>query len=173
MTAGRIGRGRPGWGRLLLAGLGFALLFNLLGGLSAGLSGPMAAGPWYDQLVLPRLQPPGPAFGIAWTLLYALLGFAFALVWNAPRGPARSRAIALFLLQLLLNLGWSPLFFGARQVLGALALIGVILVTAILATIAAGRVDRVAPWLMLPYLVWLGFATGLNWRIWQLNGPLG
>jgi tryptophan-rich sensory protein len=162
-----------GRGRLLLAGVGFALLFNLLGGLSAGLSGPMAAGPWYDQLTLPRLQPPGPAFGIAWTLLYSLLGFAFARIWAAPHGADRSRAIALFVAQLLLNLGWSPLFFGAQQVLGALVLIAVILVTASLAAIAAGRVDRLAPWLMLPYLAWLGFATGLNWRIWQLNGPFG
>lgn len=168
MTA--LGAGRA---RGLLAGLGFALLLNLLGGLSAGLSGPMAAGAWYDQLVLPRLQPPGPVFGIAWTLLYTLLGLALARLWLAPQGAARRRAVGLFGLQLALNLAWSPLFFSAHQVLGALLLIGAILVGAVLATIAAGRVDRVAAWLMLPYLVWLGFALGLNWRIWQLNGPLG
>jgi benzodiazapine receptor len=159
--------------RVLWGGVGFAVLFNLMGGLSAGLSGPMAAGPWYDQLQLPALQPPGPAFGIAWTLLYTLLGFAFARIWTAPRGPRRVRALGLFLAQLALNLAWSPLFFSAHQVLGALVLIGFILLTAIAATVAAGRVDRVAPWLMLPYLLWLGFALGLNWRIWQLNGPLG
>lgn len=159
--------------RLLWTGIGFAILLNILGGLSAGLSGPMAAGPWYEQLELPRLQPPGPLFGIAWTLLYTLLGFAFARVWAAPRGPRRARAIGLFLAQLALNLAWSPLFFGAHKVLGALLLIGFILLTAIAAVIAAGRLDRLAAWLMLPYLVWLGFALGLNWRIWQLNGPLG
>jgi tryptophan-rich sensory protein len=167
MTAAGAGR------RRLFAAVGFALLLNLLGGLSAGLSGPMAAGEWYDQLELPRLQPPGPVFGIAWTILYSLLGVALARLWLAPASAARSRALALFGFQLVLNLAWSPLFFSAHQVLGALVLIAAILVSAVLATVAAGRVDRVAPWLMLPYLVWLGFALGLNWRIWQLNGPLG
>ena len=72
-------------------------------------------------------------------------------------------------MQLALNLAWSPLFFAAHQILPALVLLGLIGLLSILATVQARRVDRVAPWLMLPYLVWLGFAFGLNWGIWQLN----
>lgn len=155
--------------RAIWTAVGFVLLFNLLGTASAGLSGPMAAGPWYDNLRLPDLQPPGPVFGIAWSILYSLLGVAFARLWVAGPSPAKRQAIGLFLLQLAMNLGWSPLFFGAQQILPALLLLALILAVAIGATIAAGRVDRVAPWLMLPYLVWLGFALGLNWRIWLLN----
>ncbi len=154
----------------VLAAIGFAVLFNLLGGASAGFSGPMSAGQWYQDLVLPRLQPPGAVFGIAWTLLYTLLGIAFSRLWLAPPGPGRSRALGLFALQFALNLTWSPIFFGAKAILPALVMIGAILVAATVATVAAGRVSKPAAWLMLPYLLWLGFAFMLNWRILDLNG---
>ena len=156
-------------GRALLAAVAGILLVNLLGVASAGLSGPMAGGDWYAALKLPALQPPGPVFGIAWTLLYSLLGIALSRLWIARPSPERRRALTLFGVQLALNLAWSPLFFGARQILPALLLLALILAFSVLATFAARRVDRVAPWLMLPYLLWLGFAFGLNWRIWQLN----
>jgi len=153
----------------VLYAIGFALLLNLLGGLSAGISGPMAAGQWYQDLQLPRLQPPGPVFGIAWTLLYGLLGVAFSRLWLAPAGKARTLAIRLFLLQFVLNLAWSPVFFGAKAILSGLILIGGIFGVATIAAVAAGRVEKRAAWLMLPYLVWLGFAFMLNWRILTLN----
>lgn len=155
--------------RPLFAGLLGALAINALGGISAALSGPMAGGSWYQALTLPELQPPGPVFGIAWTILYTLLGVALSRLWTAPPSRERSRALGLFGLQLALNLAWSPLFFAAHQILPALVLLGLIGLLSILATVQARRVDRVAPWLMLPYLVWLGFAFGLNWGIWQLN----
>lgn len=159
--------------RFILTAIGFVVLLNLLGSASALLSGPMAGGSWYEQLILPRLQPPGPVFGIAWAILYSLQGVALALLWGARASPARSRAIRLFVVQFALNLAWSPLFFSAHQILWALVLIGVILLAAIATTVAAGRVDRVAAWLLTPYLVWLGFALMLNWRILELNGPVG
>jgi tryptophan-rich sensory protein len=164
---------RPTRRHVLLSALGFAVLFNLLGSASALMSGPMAAGPWYAQLVLPRLQPPGPVFGIAWTILYALQGVSFALLLAAQRDAARRRALALFIAQFAVNLAWSPLFFSAHQIFWAMLLIAVILALAIATTIAAARVSRLAAWLLTPYLVWLGFAFALNWRIWQLNGPVG
>jgi tryptophan-rich sensory protein len=168
MTEPAAGRSR-GRGRLVLASIAGVLVVNLLGIGSAAMSGPMAGGSWYSSLTLPALQPPGPVFGIAWTILYTLLGLAAARLWVAPPSPARRRALALFALQLLLNLAWSPLFFSAQQIAPALALIVAILLAAILATLAARRVDGLAPWLMLPYLVWLGFALMLNWRILALN----
>lgn len=155
--------------RALIAAILGALALNGLGAASAALSGPMAGGDWYRALTLPALQPPGAVFGIAWTVLYTLLGVALSRLWIADPSNFRTRALQLFLLQLALNLAWSPLFFGAHRIVPALVLLGIILLLSIAATLAAKRVDRVAPWLMLPYLVWLGFAFGLNWRIWQLN----
>jgi len=156
--------------RPIFAAIGFAVLFNMLGGAFAGISGPMSAGQWYEDLLLPKLQPPGAVFGIAWTILYTLLGIAFSRLWLASGSPARRLAIGLFIVQFGLNLTWSPIFFGAKAILPALAMIGAILLAAIAATVAAGRVDKAAAWIMLPYLVWLGFAFMLNWRIWDLNG---
>jgi len=147
----------------------FAGQFILLGILSAFVGGETANNPWYQQLVLPRLQPPGPVFGIAWTILYTLMGAAVARVWISPQSASRTAALQLFALQFVLNLAWNPLFFGARQIVPSIVLLAAIFVASFAATLAAGRVDRWAAWLLVPYLVWLGFAFGLNWRIATLN----
>jgi tryptophan-rich sensory protein len=162
---------RPALWRFLLLGIGLALLLNLVGSLWTIVFGVPPESAWYRSLTLPALQPPGALFGIAWSILYALMGFAAARLLVASPSPERARALLWFAVQLLLNLAWSPVFFGAEAIFPALLLIGAVLVTATLATVAAGRVDRFAPWLLLPYLVWLGFAFGLNWRIWVLNSP--
>ena len=143
-------------------------LLELLGGASARVGGTVANNPWYDQLKLPALQPPGPVFGIAWGILYALIGIAFALVW-ATKAPGRWVALGLFAAQLALNLAWAPLFFGEHQILYALILLGIIWLAAVTTTFAFGRVNRLAAWLMLPYLIWLSFAAALNFDLWQLN----
>lgn len=143
-------------------------LLELLGGAAARLGGTVANNPWYDQLALPAAQPPGPVFGIAWGVLYALMGIAAALVWATP---VRWRTIALLLFaaQLALNLAWAPLFFREHQIFYALVLLGTIWLAALVTTLAFGRVNRVAAWLMLPYMVWLSFAAALNFDLWQLN----
>lgn len=142
-------------------------LLELLGGLS-GRVGTTRNNPWYDQLVLPAAQPPGAVFGIAWALLYALMAIAAALVWATP---AKGRTVALLLVaaQLALNLAWAPLFFREQQILWALVLLGTIWLAAVVTTFAFARVNRIAAWLMLPYLVWLSFAAGLNFQIWRDN----
>ncbi len=125
--------------------------------------------PWFDALQKPSIMPPGWAFGAAWTVLYVMLGFALALVLNARGNRYRSTAIALFAVAFVLNLGWSPLFFAAHQVLAAFVLILFMLATAIATTIAFARVRSVAAWLMVPYLAWLCFAATLNWQVHVLN----
>lgn len=144
-------------------------LVLLLGTLSGRYAGSSDANPWYDGLAKPALQPPGPVFGIVWTILYILMGLAAAAVINARGAQGRMVAIGLFVLQLALNLCWSPLFFRAHQIGGSLALLVAILLAAVATTIAFARVRRIAAWLMLPYLLWLGFAAVLNWRIMELN----
>lgn len=167
MTPDRIDRGSAWRAAIVLAPL-----VNLLGILAATV-GSARDNPWYDALTLPAWQPPGPLFGIAWTILYTLISVAAALVWAHRRAPGRTAALALWVAQLLLNLCWSPLFFRFHQILPAFLLILVILAVAILATVSFGRISRVAAWLMVPYLVWLAFAAALNVRTWQLNPNAG
>lgn len=142
------------------------IFLGFLSGASAG-SGENNA--WYQALSKPWFNPPGWLFPVAWTILYILMGLALAMVLHARGNRYRRYAVALFAFQFLLNLAWSPLFFGAHQVLAALVLIIFMLVFGIAATIAFGRVRTVAAWLMVPYLVWISFAGILNYTIHTLN----
>lgn len=144
-----------------------AILFA--GGIAARVSGSTETNPWYQSLILPVFQPPGPLFGIAWAILYTLIGFAFAVVWGTRDAPGKLLAIGLFVLGFAINLTWSPLFFRFHMISGALAVLGVMLVVALLTTWAFYRVNRLAAWLMLPYVAWLCFAGVLNTRILMLN----
>jgi tryptophan-rich sensory protein len=89
---------------------GFVLvpLLLALGGLSARFSGSTEDNAWYQTLTLPALQPPGPVFGIAWSILYTLIAVSAALVWGHKRGPGRTLALKLFGIGVLINLAWSP-----------------------------------------------------------------
>ncbi|HEU4411953.1 MAG TPA: TspO/MBR family protein [Polyangiaceae bacterium] len=125
---------------------------------------------WYRTIAKPPFNPPNWAFPVAWSLLFVLMGVAFWRVLRAPpRTPGRGAAVALFLAQLVVNVGWSLAFFGAHSPLyGLIVIIPFWLMIA--ATAAAFRaVDRVAGWLLAPYLAWVSFAAVLNAAIWRLN----
>ena len=92
----------------------------LLGFLSGTVSGSGEQNSWFAELVKPEAQPPGWAFGVVWPILYLLMGIAFSMILNARGARLRGISIALFLVQLALNLYWSPLFFGQHQVTAAL-----------------------------------------------------
>jgi benzodiazapine receptor len=155
----------PGWALVLVA----ILTLNALGGLSALVGDPPPQNAWYQTLTLPAWQPPGWAFGLAWTLLYSLLGLVLARILMAPAGIDQRRALALFAFQFALNLAWSPLFFAAGAIIPALALLLVLWVAAVATTLALARVERWLAWAMVPYLVWLSYAAVLNWRLAVLN----
>lgn len=142
-------------------------LVLLLGIASGQLSG--YGNRWFAALVKPDAMPPGWAFGAAWTILYILQGLAVASVLNARGNRVREIAIALFVVQLALNLAWSPLFFAAHQVTAALALIVLIFFAALATTFTFALVRASAAWLMVPYLAWLCFAAALNNDIRRLN----
>jgi tryptophan-rich sensory protein len=97
------------------------------------------------------------------------MGVAVARVLASPPTVQRPSALALFLLQLILNLAWTPMFFGAHLIFGALVLIVAMFAAAVMTTLAFARIDRVAAWLLVPYLAWLCFATLLNFQILRLN----
>jgi benzodiazapine receptor len=125
---------------------------------------------WYAGLNKPSFTPPNYAFPIAWNILYALMAFSLWRLWQAmPRDEARKRAITLFLLQLAVNLAWSWIFFGAESVRGGLSTILALDVLVAMTILAARKVDRFAASLLLPYLLWIGYATALNAEIVRLN----
>ncbi len=144
-------------------------LVLMLGILSGRLSNSGFGNPWFDALVKPGFMPPGWAFGVAWTLLYIMMGFALAMIVAARGARRRGLAITLFVVQLALNLIWSPLFFAAHQVSAALVLMLVLIVVAGATTLAFARIRPGAAALMLPYLAWLLFAASLNFAIDRLN----
>ena len=141
----------------------------VLGSLSGYLSNSGYGNSWFDNLEKPAFMPPGWAFGTAWTILYALMGVAVALVLAAPRSARRTTALTLFFVQLAVNFSWSPIFFGAHQIRLGLIVIVVLLGLAAATTREFWRIRPLAGALLLPYLAWLCFATALNLAIDQLN----
>ena len=130
------------------------------------------AGEFYRQLDRPAWAPPGWLFGPVWTVLYALQGVAAWLVWRGRGVRAAAVPLAVFLAQLAVNALWSWLFFAWRR--GALAFGEVLLLDALLvATVVLfWRVRPLAGVLLLPYLLWVAFATALTYSVWQRNPTL-
>lgn len=147
----------------------FVPVVVLLGFLSGVVAGSTADNPWFANLVKPELYPPPATFGIAWTILYIMMGLAAALVASASGAKGRGIALVLFGVQLILNLAWSPVFFAMHQIQWALFIL-IALELVVWATVFMfWRVRRLAGLLLLPYVAWLAFATILNWQILDLN----
>ena len=122
-----------------------------------------------DSILQPPLSPPPLVFPVAWTILYALMGIGAARVALAPDSPQRSRALAVFGLQLGMNFLWSILFFKFQ--LFGLALVWLIALWCVILWMitAFSRVEQTAARLQIPYLVWVAFAGYLNLGVWVLN----
>lgn len=126
---------------------------------------------WYPTLVKPVFNPPNWLFGPVWTLLYAMMGVAGGLIWNHIESDRENvkKAFLFFVIQLGLNALWSYLFFGLHNPL--IALIEIILLWLMIFETYTQfkRIDKVAGLLLIPYLLWVSFATVLNASIWWLN----
>lgn len=140
-----------------------------LGFLSGRMSNSGYGNRWFDALSKPDIVPPGWVFGLVWTTLYILLGIAIAMILNARGARGRGLAITLFVVQFLLNLAWSPTFFAAHQVSIAFFLILTILALTIATTFAFAPIRKAAAWLLVPYMVWLSFASILTFQIDRMN----
>lgn len=125
-----------------------------------------APGAWYAALIKPSWNPPAWIFGPAWTLLYTLMAVAAWLVWKRD---GWRRPLQLYGLQLALNAAWTPLFFGAHALGWALVEIVVLWIAILFTLLSFRRVSRAAGWMLVPYLVWVTFATALNFTLWRLN----
>lgn len=125
---------------------------------------------WYAALNKPWWTPPNRAFPAVWTILYALMATSLWLLWDrAPTGNARAAAIGLFLGQLALNAAWSPVFFALHRIDAALVIIVAMALTIAATMAAAWRVHRPAAWLLLPYMVWVTYASTVNAGVYVLN----
>jgi translocator protein len=128
-----------------------------------------AIGGWYDGLDKPSFNPPNWVFGPVWTVLYLLIGVAAWMVWRHAEAPRRGTALTWWGLQLLLNAAWTPLFFGAQALWAAFIELVVLWVAVILTIGEFRRIDRIAAWLMVPYLAWITFAGVLNGSLAVMN----
>jgi translocator protein len=147
----------------------FVLICELAGFVGSVFTTPSIPG-WYAGLVKPPFNPPNWLFAPVWTILYALMGLAAYLVFQKRAGhPEVRKALAIFGVQLVLNMLWSIVFFGAHQILGA-AVVIVLLWAMILETILAfSKISRPAFRLLIPYFLWVSFATVLNISLYVLN----
>ena len=148
---------------------------------------------WYATLVKPALNPPSWIFGPVWTLLYILMGIALFIVWKKgwkvenrfligqdkswnPWTRAfwsgdwqKQNIIAIFAVQLVLNVIWSFIFFGWHQPGLAFFVLLALWFSILYTIINFYRVSKTAAWLLLPYILWVTFAGYLNWAIWMGN----
>lgn len=160
-SAGQLRASYLRWALVLVPGI------ILLGSVSALFGS--ARSDWFTSLVKPSIFPPAAVFGPVWTVLYALMGLALAMVVTARGAWGRERAVIAFAVQLVLNLAWSPVFFGLHQITAALVVIA-LLDVAVIATIALfWRVRPLAAIMLLPYLAWILFATALTWEFRAAN----
>lgn len=149
--------------------LGSVLICLLAGGV--GIIFTSSAIPtWYATLNKPSFSPPNYLFGPVWTVLYLLMGTSLYLVWEKGLKTKKVRdALYLFGIQLVLNAIWSPIFFGLKDILLALIIIIAMWVYILRTILAFGKINKAASYLLYPYILWVSFATVLNFSVWLLN----
>jgi benzodiazapine receptor len=139
-------------------------------GAVSGLSTADSVSPWYLEIARPSFTPPSWVFGPVWTTLYLAMGFAAFLVWRSGPGEREVRiALWAFVIQLVLNGIWTPLFFGVRNLGLAFAEILVLWVAIAVTLLLFRRRSLLAGALLVPYLAWVSFAAVLNFSFWRLN----
>lgn len=141
-------------------------LVAVLGGVATEI------GDWYEGLRFPPWRPPNWLFGPAWTLIFFLTASSGVLAWEqAPDDSARLWLLALFLINAVLNVAWSPLFFKLRRPDWALVELVFLWLSIVSLIIAVGAISAYAATLLAPYLAWVSFAGFLNWTMVELNKP--
>lgn len=156
-----------------VAGLAGWIALSVVAG-AVGAFASADAGSFYEQLQRPTWAPPAWLFGPVWSALYLMMGVAAWLVWRESADADTGPALVLYVAQLAANSLWTWLFFAWRQGAWAFAEILVLLVMIVATMFAFWRVRPVASLLLLPYLIWVAFASGLTYATWRANpGLLG
>ncbi|KKR14681.1 MAG: TspO and MBR like protein [Candidatus Falkowbacteria bacterium GW2011_GWA2_39_24] len=147
-----------------------SLLFAQLAGWFGAIFNVVSLDDWYPTLVKPSFNPPGWLFGPVWTILFLLMGYALFLIlkgqWHKRQ---RNLAMLVFIIQWLLNIGWSFIFFGLQNPLLAFLEIIILWLTIMWNILVFYRLNKTAAYLLLPYLLWVTFALVLNANIVVLN----
>lgn len=151
----------------------FRLIISIIICQSAGIIGSFftvsSVGGWYQTLNKPVFNPPGYVFGPVWITLYLLMGISLYLVWNKKGTSDIKIPLIIFFAQLFFNTIWSILFFGLQNPVLALIDIKILLILIIITIFSFYKVSKPAAFLMIPYVLWVSFATVLNYYIVVLN----
>jgi len=149
--------------------LAFILVCELAGFVGSVFTRPSIPG-WYAGLVKPPFNPPNWIFAPVWTTLYVLMGLSAFLVYEkGPKKGEVKKALVVFAVQLLLNALWSIVFFGAHMILGAAVHIVILWAMIVITIRLFSRISRAAAYLLVPYILWVSFATVLNISLYVLN----
>jgi translocator protein len=154
------------------AGLAVFVAINAAVSALGGWATAKSVGTWYQALAKPGFNPPDWVFAPVWTALYLMIAVAGWRAWRRGDAEAR-RGLAVYAVQLALNLSWSFVFFGAHLVGPALLVIAALLAAIVANAVLFWRLDRWAGMLLVPYAAWVSFATMLNAAIWRLNPAVG
>ena len=125
---------------------------------------------WYESLKKPSFNPPGWLFGPVWTALFILMGISLFLIWQKGLNyNGVIIALIVFGIQLILNILWSILFFGLRAPLAAFIEIIILWILILMTILIFYPISKTAALLLLPYILWVSFASILNFSLWRLN----
>jgi len=150
----------------LVISIGVCLAAGLIGSIFTNASIPT----WYTTLEKPSFNPPNWLFGPVWTALYILMGIAAFLLWRVRLSEPKARtALIIFIIQLILNVFWSIAFFGFRSPIAGLIVIVILWVAILLTILSFARVSIIAGVLLIPYILWVSFASILNAAIYVLS----
>ncbi len=139
-------------------------------GIIAGLATRESISTWYQTLNKPSFNPPNFIFAPVWTVLYLLMGISLFLIWKDGLNDSLTKfAFFFFLFHLLVNGLWSFVFFKFQSLLGAFIIIIFLLILILLTIILFYKINKVASFLLIPYFIWVSYATILNFSIWRLN----
>ena len=124
---------------------------------------------WYQTLDKPSFNPPDWIFGPVWTTLYIFMGISIWLIWKKEKSKIRTLAIKIFWLQLFFNIFWTFLFFGIRKINYSLIEIFFLIFLIIITIFYFLKLNKIAGYLLIPYLIWVIYASILTFNIWILN----
>ncbi len=147
-----------------------AIVICELAGAAGALLGNDGIKRWYPTLRKPTFTPPSWVFGPVWTLLYGCMGVAVSVVWRRRSDEKRAAAaLFVFAFQLVANVLWTFAFFNRRSTGAGLTVIVPLWLLITLTIVLFWPIAVLAALLMVPYLLWVSFATALNLCVWQLN----
>lgn len=148
----------------------FCIFISHLAGIVGSLFTMGSVDGWYTTLDKPIFNPPNWIFGPVWLTLYTLMGIALYLIWHRGIRKKKVRqAVRLFMIHLVFNAAWSIIFFGMQQIFIALLVIIVLWIMILMIIARFYELKKIAGYLLIPYILWVSFASVLNASLWMLN----